>query len=136
MKKKLMQTILYTLVIIAIIAYAAYSKGWILANFDSITPKEAYTLLQDNPNVALLDVRTSEEFAQEHIEGAILIPVQVLNENLTKLQNLKDKTIIVYCRSGNRSVSASRILANNGFTPLNVTGGITGWKGVGLNVTR
>ncbi|MCK9373718.1 MAG: rhodanese-like domain-containing protein [Sulfuricurvum sp.] len=129
-------TVLYALVIITIAAYAAYFKGWIFANFDSITPKEAYTRLHNDPNLFLLDVRTPEEFAQEHIEGATLIPVQVLSENLSKLEPLKDKTIIVYCRSGNRSVSASRILSNNGFTPLNVTGGINGWKSEGLGVTR
>lgn len=136
MKKKPMTTVLYALILIAIAAYAAYSKGWILANFDSITPKEAYTRLHNDPDLFLLDVRTPEEFAEEHIEGATLIPVQVLSQNLSKLEPYKGKSIIVYCRSGNRSVSASRILSDNGFTPLNVTGGINGWKSEGLGVTR
>lgn len=88
-----------------------------------------------NPEITLLDVRTPEEFAPEHIAGATLIPVQVLSENLSKLSNVKDKKIIVYCHSGSRSVAASRILAKNGFVPLNITGGITAWKSQGLNVT-
>lgn len=136
MGKKPMTTILFWCALAAVALYAAYAKGWILTNFESISPKQAYTLLQKDENVTLLDVRTPEEFAQEHIEGAILIPVQVLNDNIAKLQSVKDKKIIVYCHGGNRSVSASRILAKNGFVPLNVKGGISGWKSEGLSVTR
>lgn len=134
--KKQILNILYWSGFIAIAVYFAYSKGWVFTNFDSITPKQAYLLLQNDENVTLLDVRTSEEFAQEHIEGAILIPVQVLSERLAKLQNVKEKKIIVYCHSGNRSAVASRILVKKGFVPLNVKGGIIEWKAQGLQVTH
>lgn len=134
MTKKTTLTIVYWIGFIAIAIYFAYSKGWIFTNFESITPKQAYSLLQNDNNVTLLDVRTPEEFAQEHIEGSTLIPVQVLSEQLSKLQSVKDKKIIVYCHSGNRSVVASHILVKNGFTPLNVKGGITEWKAEGLEV--
>ena len=136
MTKKEIFNIVYWIGFIAIALYFAYSKGWIFTNFESITPKEANELFQKDKNVFLLDVRTPEEFAQDHIEGATLIPVQVLNENLSQLQSVKDKKIIVYCHSGNRSVVASRILVKNGFIPLNVKGGITEWKAQGLQVTR
>lgn len=125
---------LYTLALAALAVYFAYSKGWIFANFESITPNQAHTLLQKDTTLTLLDVRTPDEFAQEHIEGAILIPVQTLNENLSKLQGVKEKRIIVYCHSGNRSVAASRILVKNGFIPLNIKGGISAWKSAGLSV--
>lgn len=134
MTKKTTLTIVYWIGFIAIAIYFAYSKGWIFTNFESITPKQAYSLLQDDENVTLLDVRTPEEFAQEHIEGATLIPVQVLSEKLSELQSVKGNKIIVYCHSGNRSVTASRILVKNGLTPLNVKGGITEWKAEGLEV--
>ena len=49
---------------------------------------------------------------------------KVLDKELNKLTDDKNKRIIVYCRSGNRSIKASRILAKNGYTPLNVKGGI------------
>ena len=120
------------LLLAAVVVYFAYSKGWIFAGFESITPKQAQSMLENDKNVFLLDVRTEEEFNQEFINGATLIPVQVLAQNLPKIENVKDKKIIVYCHSGNRSVNASRILAKNGFTPLNVTGGITRWKSEGL----
>jgi rhodanese-related sulfurtransferase len=102
----------------------AYSKGWILTNFESINAKQAITLLEEDNNVTLLDVRTIPEYKEGHLRGATLIPVQNLAQNLKMLNSVKDKKIIVYCRSGNRSISASRILEENGFTPLNVKGGI------------
>ncbi len=134
MTKKEILTIVYWIGFIAIAIYFAYSKGWIFTNFESITPQQAHSLLQNDENVTLLDVRTPEEFAQEHIEGATLIPVQVLSEKLSELQSVKGNKIIVYCHSGNRSVTASRILVKNGFTPINVKGGITEWKAEGLKV--
>jgi rhodanese-related sulfurtransferase len=136
MTKKQITNIIYWCALAGIALYFAYAKGWILSDFESISPSQAYTLLQNDQNVSLLDVRTPEEFAQEHIEGATLIPVQVLNENISKLQNVKEKKIIVYCHSGSRSAAASRILVKNGFVPLNVTGGISQWKSEGLGVVH
>lgn len=135
MNKKQIINIVYYLAIAAIAVYFSYMKGWIFSDFESISPKSAYELLHSDTNVALLDVRTPEEFSKEHIEGATLIPLQVLCENLPKLHNVKDKKIIIYCHSGTRSVAASRILVKNGFVPLNVTGGIAAWKSEGLSVT-
>lgn len=136
MTKKQIVNILYVSAFIAISIYFAYVKGWILSDFESISPKQAYTLLKNDYNVTLLDVRTPNEFSSEHIDGAILIPVQELNQNISKLDTLKDKKIIVYCHSGNRSVTASRILLANGFTPLNLSGGIAQWKSDGLGTQR
>lgn len=135
MTKKQITTLFYYLAIAGIAIYLAYFKGWIFSDFESISPKSAYELLQNDTNVALLDVRTPEEFSKEHIEGATLIPVQVLAQNLSMLSEVKDKKIIVYCHSGTRSIAASRILVDNGFVPLNVSGGITAWKADGLSVT-
>lgn len=135
MTKKQITNIFYYLAIAGLAVYVAYVKGWIFTDFESISPKQAYEFLQKDSNVTLVDVRTPKEYATEHIAGATLIPVQDLSENLTKLTSVKGKKIIVYCHSGSRSVTASRILAKNGFIPLNVTGGITAWKGEGLSVT-
>lgn len=134
MTKQQRINLFYWFVFAAIALYFAYSKGWILAEFESITPTQAQTLLQKDENVFLLDVRTEQEFSQEYIGGATLIPVQVLSQNLSKLEKFKNKKIIVYCHSGNRSVNASRILVENGYVPLNVSGGITQWKNDGLPV--
>ncbi len=136
MEKKQLLNLGYWILFIAILGYLAYSKGWIFSNFESITPKEAQALLQSGEKVTLLDVRTPDEFTKEHIEGAILIPLQTLDKNLALIANVKNQKILVYCHSGNRSVSASRLLADNGFTPLNISGGITEWKAQGLSVTH
>jgi len=125
--KKNFTNILYWIAMAGLVIYFAYTKGWILANFESITAQQAQRLLQDDDNVTLLDVRTIEEFKNGHLRNAKLIPLGELEKNLDKLKSDKNKRIIVYCRSGNRSVSASRILEKHGFVPLNVKGGIIGF---------
>lgn len=116
--------VLYWIAMAGLLFWFAYSKGWIFANFESIDAKQAIHLLENDDNVTLLDVRTIQEYKSGHLRDATLIPVQVLSKNLGMLKQDKNKKIIVYCRTGSRSVSASRILEENGFTPLNVKGGI------------
>lgn len=127
-----MLNIAYWIVFIGLVGVFAYSKGWILTNFESITPQQAKELIQAGEKVAIIDVRTPGEYTQEHIEGALLIPLQTLDKNLALVAGAKSQKVIVYCHSGNRSVSASRILAKNGFTPLNLKGGIAAWKAQGF----
>ena len=57
------------------------------------------------------------------------IPVQEIEERMDELNDYRDKNIIVYCRSGNRSGIATKILNENGFNALNMIGGMNGWKG-------
>ncbi|CAA6798403.1 MAG: Rhodanese-like domain protein, partial [uncultured Sulfurovum sp.] len=97
--------------------------------------KTAYEMIEndDESNLTVLDVRTPEEFKTDGIiAGAKLIPVDELNRNLDMLN--KSKKVLVYCRSGSRSVYASRILEKNGFVPLNLSGGINAWKSEKLPV--
>jgi len=83
----------------------------------------------------VLDVRTPEEYAEGHIQGAKLIPVQVLAKHLAEVP--KDKQVYVYCHSGRRSANASKLLAENGFTRIeNMVGGITAWKSAGYEVVK
>jgi len=115
--------------------YLLYAKGLILANYESVSPKVAYEMIQNDDNLTLLDVRTPDEFKKEgHIAGAKLIPLYNLEGNLKMLD--KSKQVLVYCHSGNRSVSASRILAKNGYTVFNMSGGIASWKSEKLPVER
>ncbi len=77
-------------------------------------------------NYVLLDVRSYEEFDEGHIEGATLIPVDELADRWAEIEEY-DK-ILVYCRSGNRSATASDILLDAGFTDVyNLLGGIKAW---------
>ncbi|HSR73265.1 MAG TPA: rhodanese-like domain-containing protein [Sulfurovum sp.] len=128
--------LLYWAAMAGLLFWFAYSKGWILANFESIEAKQAIHLLENDDNVTLLDVRTIQEYKTGHLHGATLIPVEALSENLGMLKEDKNKKIIVYCRTGSRSVSASRILEENGFTPLNVKGGIIQLVGAGAALVK
>lgn len=119
-----MTNILYWIAMAGLLVWFAYSKGWIFANFASIDAKTAISLLENDDNVTLLDVRSIQEYKSGHLRDATLIPVDALADNLGMLKAEKNKQIIVYCRSGSRSVVASRILEEHGFTPLNVKGGI------------
>ena len=81
-------------------------------------------------SVVHLDVRTPGEYAGElgHLEGAILIPVQELAARVGELDAIKGKEILVYCRSGRRSLIASDILQQNGHCAINVEGGMVEWN--------
>ena len=125
-------------VFVIAVLYFLYIKGYIFANFESVTPRQAYEMIQSDPNVVVLDVRTPEEYAQGHIEGAKLVPVQKLDRYLGegKLEREKRKKLLVYCRSGVRSVMASRKLADHAFQPYNIKGGINAWRSERLPTTR
>jgi len=103
----------------------AYQKGWVFSDFESIGAKKVVRLLDEkNNSIVILDVRTEKEYNRRHVERAIHIPMQVLSQKVDTLKEEKNKQILVYCKSGNRSVKASRILAKNGYSPVNIQGGL------------
>lgn len=85
----------------------------------------------ENQDHSLVDVRTTMEYAQGHVPGAINIP---LNELATRFNDVaRDKPIVVICASGNRSMSGSEILASAGFNDVyNLQGGTMVWMMNGL----
>lgn len=76
----------------------------------------------------LLDVRTPQEYAAGHIDGAINIPVQQLAQRLSELGDKKDTPIVVYCRSGARSAQATSILRGAGFSAVQDIGPMSAWR--------
>ncbi len=81
-----------------------------------------------DPNVVLIDVRTPQEFAEGHIEGALNIDFYGDNFEREIHAINQSKTILVYCKSGNRSGKAASILAKNNFKNVyDLSGGISGW---------
>ena len=118
---------LFWIVLVLMGVYVLYSKGYIMANFESVDPKVAYEMVENDDNLTLLDVRTPDEFKKNgHIADAKIIPLSYLGKNLQMID--KSKKVLVYCRSGSRSVAAARILDNNGFTVINMSGGLSEWK--------
>lgn len=96
-------------------------------SFSNISPEEAKKRLDSEKGIIILDVRTRKEYESGHIQNSVLIPVDKLKDNA--LENLKDKEtpIFVYCRSGNRSVTAANILVNLGYKNVYNLGGINDW---------
>ena len=83
----------------------------------------------------VLDVRTQSEYESGHIHGAVWIPVTELEARIGELTGHEDHEIIVYCKSGVRSVTASSILESNNFTKVyNMLGGIQAWQSAGYPV--
>lgn len=90
-----------------------------------ITPDEVLDL-QAEGDLILIDVRTVEEYAGGHIEGAVNIPLSEIEVTQT-VPYEKDDLIVVYCRSGNRSGTAQGILLDAGYTNVKDLGGINEW---------
>lgn len=87
-------------------------------------------------SVQILDVRTPQEYAEGHIGGAININVQSADfQQMAEKRLSKDSTILVYCRSGRRSMNAAEILTRLGYKVINLKGGIIEWKQAGLPAT-
>ena len=85
--------------------------------------------LLSNQNYIFLDVRTEQENDGGHIPNSTHIPVGSLEERIGEIEKFKDKKIVVYCRSGNRSAKGTAILIKYGFEAVNLTGGMLQWKG-------
>lgn len=93
-----------------------------------LSAEEFKSKMEEDPKAQLLDVRTAGEVA----EGKIGSPIEMdffspgFREEVVKLP--KNKNYYVYCRSGNRSGQAVRLMEREGFTAFNLKGGIMGWK--------
>lgn len=106
------------------------------ATYQEVSATEAVDLIT-NLDPILLDVRTEREFSAGHIENSLLIPVQVLQRRIGELEQFKDQTIFIYCRSGNRSTVASRMLNAQGFTRVvNLRHGLNDWRRSGLQLVH
>ena len=88
-------------------------------------------------SLVLLDVRTAEEFASGHIPGAVNIPHDQLPNRLAELAGAKNKDVVVYCRSGRRSVIAQETLNAQGFkSVLHLDGDMLKWQEEKRAVTK
>lgn len=98
-------------------------------SYIQIQMDEAITMMEEEIDYIILDVRTPEEFAEKHIPGAVNVPNESIGtEEIKELPN-KDQLILVYCRSGNRSKQASEKLVALGYTNVYEFGGINDWPG-------
>jgi len=106
-----------------------------VSGINQLNTLEATRLMNDD--ALMLDVREDNEWAVGHIPNAKHIRLGQLSEQLAQLEKFKDKPIVVYCRSGNRSARACTILKKAGFAnPNNLAGGIMAWEQANLPITR
>ena len=97
--------------------------------YRQIFMEEAVTMMEEETEYIILDVRTAEEYSEKHIPGAINIANESIGtEDIPELPD-KDQLILVYCRSGNRSKQASEKLVKLGYTNIVEIGGINSWPG-------
>lgn len=115
--------------VVLIMGLAGCSSEENSLGYVQITGEEAMTMMAEQEDYVILDVRTPEEFAGKHIVGAANIPNEEIGEEpIEELPDL-DQLILVYCRSGNRSKQASEKLVKLGYTNVYEFGGITEWNG-------
>jgi len=97
-------------------------------NYKTISSNEAYEIMNNNDDVIIIDVRTLNEYSLGHIKNAINVPLDTIEESFSEIVNDKNKTILIYCQSGNRSKTASEKLVKLGYTNVNNFGGINNWE--------
>jgi len=85
-----------------------------------------------DPPAVLLDVREDDEWERGHAPGAQHIPMGQVPSRLSEID--ADAKLFVVCQAGGRSQRVARYLAQNGYTPTNVTGGMLAWAGAGRPV--
>jgi len=121
------RTITITIILVGILVIWTYLKNSGTANNLRIDPTEAKKRLDMEKGIVLLDVRTREEYLENHIPKSTLIPLYVLEMEASNKLPDKQATIFVYCRSGNRSRAAVKRLLKQGYTNLFDLGGIIRW---------
>jgi len=112
----------------------------VVGEYPNLSPSEARELLRKrsgDPGFVLLDVRTAKEFSEERIEGSVMVDYlsPSFRDEVAKLD--RSKTYLVYCRTGNRTNGAVKVMRELGFPNVIVfPGGITKWKEAGFPTAR
>jgi rhodanese-related sulfurtransferase len=105
--------------------------------YGNVTVEQAKELIETVDSLVILDVRTVQEFEEDHIEGAVNIPVDELQERWEEVKfraHISNQTL-VYCKSGVRSSRGIKILEDHGLSnTYNMIGGFDSWKKAGYPV--
>ena len=101
----------------------------------SIGVEELKKFIDEDQSFILVDCREIQEYQQGHIKGAKLIPLSDFEKACQCLSSDKEKTIVLQCRSGKRSLKAAQYLNGEGYQKLyNLEGGILAWQNEGLPI--
>jgi rhodanese-related sulfurtransferase len=127
---------LLTALVVTVVALLMNESRRHLLGFKEVNPNEAVRLM-NHEEAVVLDVREDGEFKEGHVINARHIPVGVLESRCNELESLKEKPLIVYCRSGQRAAKASSILQRQGFKFVyKLNGGIMAWTGANMPVSK
>jgi parallel beta-helix repeat protein len=117
-------------IVLFVLVFCLLTSKVLSASYTDVTVSDAKNMIDSEPSIVVLDVRTQSDYDAGHIKNARLIPVDELEQRLNELN--KTQRILVYCRSGHGSSTASQILVNNGFLHVyNMLEGITAWINAG-----
>jgi rhodanese-related sulfurtransferase len=125
--KKFKGLILMLTISLSLFGLTACQGGENNSTYEQITQQQAKTIMDTEKDYIIIDARTDEEFAEGHIEGAIVIPEYEISFRAENELPDKNALILVYCRSGRRSKIASEELVKLGYTNVKEFGGIIDW---------
>ena len=114
--------------ILALLGFVIVRQFLLSKKLRHYAAREVAEKLRGNAPPVLLDVRTTGENRSGHIDGSLNVPLHELGKRLPELEEYRDREIVVYCASGNRSVNAAHLLQQKGFKVVNLRGGISAWR--------
>jgi thioredoxin 1 len=120
------------LLLVALVSCSSANKST-----DDSTPLDPTSFkkkMEESISFTLVDVRTPEEFAMNHLDGAKNMDVNAVDFAESAKAIDKSKPVMVYCKSGGRSATATAILREMGYTVFELAGGILNWQSVGLPI--
>ena len=126
-------TVLALALLLTLAACSSETATDTTASIRVVPPTEAADLLAEEPGRTVIDVRTPAEYAEGHLEGAVLVDYNAPDfaERIAEFE--RDGEYLVYCRSGNRSAGARATMGELGFTDVvDVEGGAVAWVEAGL----
>ena len=121
---------------IIILLASLFGISSVLADVPAVSPQQA-AQMQSEQNAVIIDVRENDEWNAGHIDNAIHIPLNDIQNRLKELAKYQNQPVITQCRSGTRSARAADILAKSGFSNvLNMEGGLNAWQKANLKTIQ
>ena len=121
---------------IIILLASLFGISSVLADVPAVSPQQA-AQMQSEQNAVIIDVRENDEWNAGHIDNAIHIPLNDIQNRLKELAKYQNQPVITQCRSGTRSAKAADILAKSGFINVhNMDGGLNAWQKANLKTSQ
>jgi rhodanese-related sulfurtransferase len=133
--RSLLLAALLTAIIVGVVLWPRLFESPASVSYGDVSVQQASDLIKAKPGLVILDVRTPQEYGEGHLKGSILIPVEELASRLGELS--KEKELLIYCRTGNRSRTAVNTLTAAGYRKMfHMNEGISAWLQQGYSVEK